>query len=146
MRLRLNNQRQSLSYWKRKWQPTPVFLPGEFQGLESLVGCRLGSQESDTTEVTQQQQHPFPDLGASNRVCLLCDNSSTCRFNIVCFLICLYITKQFKMNHRPKCKSQNYKTFKRNTGINFYDLGLSNGFSNTIKKAQTQRRPWQSNG
>ena len=39
---------------------------------------------------------PSPDLGASNRVCLLCDNSSTCRFNIVCFLICLYITKQFK--------------------------------------------------
>ena len=27
----------------RKWQPTPVFLPGESQGWESLVGCRLGS-------------------------------------------------------------------------------------------------------
>ena len=27
----------------RKWQPTPVFLPGESQGQESLVGCRLGS-------------------------------------------------------------------------------------------------------
>ena len=28
-------------HWRRKWQPTPVFLPGESQGRESLVGCRL---------------------------------------------------------------------------------------------------------
>ena len=41
----------------RKWQPTPVFLPGGSQGRGSLVGCRLWSRtESDTTEVTQQQQ------------------------------------------------------------------------------------------
>ena len=40
-------------YWRRKWQPTPVFLPGESQGQGSLVGCRLwGHTESDTTEVT----------------------------------------------------------------------------------------------
>ena len=40
-------------YWRRKWQPTPVFLPGESQGWQSLVGCRLwGRTESDTTEVT----------------------------------------------------------------------------------------------
>ena len=44
-------------HWKRKWQPTPVFLPGESQGRRSLVGCRLwGRTESDTTEATQQQQ------------------------------------------------------------------------------------------
>ena len=42
---------------RRKWQPTPVFLPGESQGQRSLVGCRLWDHtESDTTEVTQQQQ------------------------------------------------------------------------------------------
>ena len=36
-----------------KWQPTPVFLPGESQGWQSLVGCRLwGHTESDTTEAT----------------------------------------------------------------------------------------------
>ena len=46
-----------MTYWRRKWQPTPVFLPGESQGLGSLVGCRLwGRSESDTTEATQQQQ------------------------------------------------------------------------------------------
>ena len=28
-------------HWRRKWQPTPVFLPGESQGRGSLVGCRL---------------------------------------------------------------------------------------------------------
>ena len=38
-------------HWRRKWQPTPVFLPGESQGWWSLVGCRLwGRTESDTTE------------------------------------------------------------------------------------------------
>ena len=40
-------------HWRRKWQPTPVFLLGESQGQRSLVGCRLwGRTESDTTEVT----------------------------------------------------------------------------------------------
>ena len=40
-------------HWRRKWQPTPMFLPGESQGQGSLVGCRLcGCTESDTTEVT----------------------------------------------------------------------------------------------
>ena len=39
--------------WRRKWQPTPVFLPGESQGQGSLVGCHLwGRTESDTTEAT----------------------------------------------------------------------------------------------
>ena len=28
-------------HWRRKWQPTPVFPPGEFQGRGSLVGCCL---------------------------------------------------------------------------------------------------------
>ena len=43
--------------WRRKWQPTPVFLPGKSQGWRSLVGCRLwGRTESDTTEATYQQQ------------------------------------------------------------------------------------------
>ena len=39
--------------WRRKWQPTPVFLPGEAQGVGSLVGYRLwGCTELDTTEAT----------------------------------------------------------------------------------------------
>ena len=40
-------------HWRRKWQPTPVFLPGESQGRGSLMGCRLwGCTELDTTEAT----------------------------------------------------------------------------------------------
>ena len=38
---------------RRKWQPTPVFLPGESQGWGNLMGCRLwGRTESDMTEAT----------------------------------------------------------------------------------------------
>ena len=43
----------TFTHWRRKWQPTPVFLPGESKGWGSLVGCRLwGRIESDTTEAT----------------------------------------------------------------------------------------------
>ena len=53
-----HNQAASLSLftfmpWRKKWQATPVFLPGESQGLGSLVGGRLwGRTESDMTEAT----------------------------------------------------------------------------------------------
>ena len=47
-------------HWRRKWQPTPVFFPGESQGPRNLVGCHLwGRTESDMTEATQQQQHAW---------------------------------------------------------------------------------------
>ena len=37
--------------WRRKWQPTPVSLPGESHGQRSLVGYSpRGRKESDTTE------------------------------------------------------------------------------------------------
>ena len=40
-------------HWRRKWQPTTVFLPGESHGWQSLVGyCLWDRTESDTTEVT----------------------------------------------------------------------------------------------
>ena len=39
------------SPWRRKWQPTPVLLPGESHGRRSLVGYSpRGGKESDTTE------------------------------------------------------------------------------------------------
>ena len=42
-------------HWRRKWQPTPVFLSGESQGEWGLVSCRLwGRTESDTTEAIWQ--------------------------------------------------------------------------------------------
>ena len=41
-------------HWRRKWQPTPVFLPGESQGRGSLVGCRLWGR-------TESEQQPSPN-------------------------------------------------------------------------------------
>ena len=46
--------------WRRKWQPTPVFLPRESRGQRSVVGYSPWSyKESDMTEQlsTAQQQH-----------------------------------------------------------------------------------------
>ena len=37
----ISNSVFTFMHWRRKWQPTPVFLPGESQGRGSLVGCRL---------------------------------------------------------------------------------------------------------
>ena len=47
------NMRVHFMHWRRKWQPTPVSLPGESQEQGSLVGFRLwGRTGSDTTEAT----------------------------------------------------------------------------------------------
>ena len=43
-------------HWRRKWQPTPVFLPGESQGRGSLVGCRLWGH---------RVRHDWSDLAAA---------------------------------------------------------------------------------
>ena len=40
--------RFTFMHWRRKWQPTPVFLPGESQGRGSIVGCYLGVTQSQT--------------------------------------------------------------------------------------------------
>ena len=45
------------SPWRRAWQPTPVFFPGESHGQRSLVGYSpWGHKESNTTEVISS--HP----------------------------------------------------------------------------------------
>ena len=47
--------------WRRKWQPTPVFLPGEFCGQRSLVGYNpQARKESDVTEWLSTHQHVGP--------------------------------------------------------------------------------------
>ena len=66
-------------HWRRKWQPTPVFLPGESQGWGSLVGCHLwGRTELDTmkrlnsSSISRQhiekQRHYFVNNGPSSQV------------------------------------------------------------------------------
>ena len=49
---------QTLNSGTGKWQPTPVFLPGEFHGQKSLVGYSpWGCKESDTIEHTHCQAY-----------------------------------------------------------------------------------------
>ena len=73
-----NDQATSLSlftfmHWRRKWQPTPVFLPGESQRRGSLVSYHLwGHIESDMTEVTQ---HSIAYISKSG-IAGLCDSST----------------------------------------------------------------------
>ena len=44
-------EKEMATHWRRKWQPTPVFLPGKFHGQRTLVGYSpWGRKESDTTE------------------------------------------------------------------------------------------------
>ena len=43
-------------HWRRKWQPTPVFFPGESQGRWSLMGCRLWGRTV---------RHDWSDLAAA---------------------------------------------------------------------------------
>ena len=51
--------------WRRKWQPTPVFLPEKSHGLRSLVGCSpRDHKELDTTE--QLSVHAFRKLEQTN--------------------------------------------------------------------------------
>ena len=49
--------------WKRKWQPTPVLLPGKSYGWRSLVGYSpWGHKESD---ITEPLYFPLPKPGLS---------------------------------------------------------------------------------
>ena len=41
--------------WRREWQPTPIFFPGESHGQRSLVGYNpWGHKDSDMTEYTHR--------------------------------------------------------------------------------------------
>ena len=53
--------------WSRKWQPTPVFLPGRSHGQSSLVGYSPWSRkESDTTEHTHIRVLPESTLSVKH--------------------------------------------------------------------------------
>ena len=48
--------------WRRKWLPTPLFLPGEFHGQRSLAGYSpWDHKELDTTEQLTHTRHPSTD-------------------------------------------------------------------------------------
>ena len=57
-------------HWRRKWQPPPVFLPGESQGWGNLVGCRLWGR---------RVRHDWSDLAAA-------ENGQFTEFPMYCLL------------------------------------------------------------
>ena len=98
------------THWRKKWQPTPVFLPGESQGQRSLVGCRLWSHtELDTTEVTQQQQQ---------QLCVYCNEG-----NQNCYFIDIFKNNTYPLktsvlvNDQGKCpkETMNHRLQRLNT-------------------------------
>ena len=89
-------------HWRGKWQPTPVFLPGESQGWGSLVGCRLwGRTESDTTGATQQQQQQLWATDSLKGV----QNASL--IEILGGWIGWYLQNSFRMHHTTRRHSGN---------------------------------------
>ena len=64
-------------FWRRKWQPTPVFLPGKSYGQTSLVGYSpWGHKESDTTERLNHHHHPHHALITCQALfCFTCSNA-----------------------------------------------------------------------
>ena len=61
-------------HWRRKWQHTPVFLPGKSQGRWSLMGCRHGVAQSRTRlrrlssrQHIKKQRHYFSNKGPSSQ-------------------------------------------------------------------------------
>ena len=85
--------------WRRKWQPTPVFLPGKSHGQRSLVGYSpWGRKESDTAEwlhtwhIVTDKTHLY--IVINKREITLNEVGIMCWYN-------LYITKEKKMK---KCK------------------------------------------
>ena len=67
-------------HWRRKWQPTPVFLPGESQGQGSLVGShRVGHDWSDLAAAAAVTQGNF------------FISSSHCVYVCVCLCVCVCI-------------------------------------------------------
>ena len=68
-------------HWRRKWQPTPVFLPGKSQGRGNLVGCRLWGPTESTwlTRLSSSSSircHSIPIPGWKKRQSIACVRSN----------------------------------------------------------------------
>ena len=79
-------------HWRRKWQPTPVFLPGESQGRGSLVGCRLWGCRigHNYSGLAAAAELTMPSIGhlvisihsSTEQYCFLCSCSLTRQWNL----------------------------------------------------------------
>ena len=71
--------------WSRKWQPTPIFLPGKSHRQTSLVGYRpSGCKESDTTKriCTRKHTHTHTHTHTHRRLEACSDISSICLLHV----------------------------------------------------------------
>ena len=86
-------------HWRRKWQRTPVFLPGESQGLGSLVAAIYGVAQSRTRLkwLSSSSILPTPYLGLLLVLIIGMENFSLVRWLHILFLALWYIT--LYMNH-----------------------------------------------
>ena len=84
--------------WRRKWQPTPVFLPGEFHGQRSMVAYSpWGRKESDTTQwVTLWRVNPWKEV----TMCQTLLNWSSLQPYETSLIIIISILQRNKLSHR----------------------------------------------
>ena len=75
-----------LYHWRRKWQPTPAFLPGESQGQRSLAGHGpFGHREYDTTEVTKHEHTKWVVVLFMSFLTIYMSSSEKCLFRSFTF-------------------------------------------------------------
>ena len=89
---------------RRKWQPTPVFLPGESQGWRSLVGCRLWGPN--------RVRHDWSDLAEAAAATFHCVYVPQLSYPFICrwtsrLLACPGYCKQCCGEHWGTCVSFN---------------------------------------
>ena len=112
--------------WRRKWQPTPVLLPGKFHGQRSLVGYSpWDRKESNTTErlhFTSFTQHKWNQMPShSISVNLYSLRLSQNLFNLTVYETCLYVCNIYCMtlNMLQHIKNFKFKKKKKKTKICF---------------------------
>ena len=92
--------------WRRKWQPTPVFLPGQFRGQRSLTGYSpWGHRQTDTTEHTcMLTAWSIPTLLSLGKEETQCASTPLCPRQV-----CISATVlQFQWDSQPKCRSWSF--------------------------------------
>ena len=85
--------------WRKKWQPTAVFLPGESQGQRSLVGCRLCSH---------RVRNDWSDLAAAYilfNILFHYDLSQDIGYSSLCYTVGPYCFQRFLILQASRSKS-----------------------------------------
>ena len=112
--------------WRRKWQPTPVLLPGKFHGWRSLVGYNpWGHKESDKTE---QLHFHFQNKLFETNSCMIIG----CLFVYFCATCCqiiLHFKIELQQNREPKINPHTYSQLIFNKRDKNIQWGKDNLFS-----------------